>query len=300
MGGTQAFVELRPLLFGVAYRMLGSATEAEDVVQECYLRWRRVPDEDVGSPRAFLTAVVTRLCIDHLRSARVRRVTYVGPWLPEPLVTEAMPDADERAELAESVTMAFLVLLESLTPLERAAFLLREVFGSPYPEVAGILGRSEEACRQLVARARRAVGERRRRFEADRERGRELAERFLAACASGDTAGLIELLTEGVVLVSDGGGRVSTARRPVVGREHVARFLMGLTRRGPARGVTVRVTEVNRDPGAIVSAGGAPVAVIVLEPEGARIGAVRIVLNPEKLRALAEGRGDDRPGRPRA
>jgi RNA polymerase sigma factor (sigma-70 family) len=208
-------------------------TEAEDVLQDAYLRWHQVPQAEVESARSFLAAVVTRLCIDRLRSARARRETYVGPWLPEPLLTEAAADVAEEAELADSISMAFLVLLESLTPLERAALLLREVFGFGYDEIARILDRSEEACRQLVSRGRKRLGDPRPRFEADPGRRRELTEQFLAAVGSGDLAGLLELLAEDAVAWSDGGGRVAAARRPIVGAQQVARFLLGVTRSLP-------------------------------------------------------------------
>jgi RNA polymerase sigma-70 factor (ECF subfamily) len=227
MADAQTFVDLKPLLFSIAYRMLGSVTEAEDVLQDAYLRWHQVPQAEVESARSFLAAVVTRLCIDRLRSARARRETYVGPWLPEPLLTEAAPDVAEEAELADSISMAFLVLLESLTPLERAALLLREVFGFGYDEIARILDRSEEACRQLVSRGRKRLGDPRPRFEADPRRRRELTEQFRAAVGSGDLAGLLELLAEDAVAWSDAGGRVAAARRPIVGAQQVARFLLG-------------------------------------------------------------------------
>jgi RNA polymerase sigma-70 factor (ECF subfamily) len=286
MADAQTFVDLKPLLFSIAYRMLGSVTEAEDVLQDAYLRWHQVPEAEVDSGRSFLAAVVTRLCIDQLRSARARRETYVGPWLPEPLVTEAAPDVAEEAELADSISMAFLVLLESLTPLERAALLLREVFGFGYDEIARILDRSEEACRQLVSRGRKRLGDPRPRFEADPGRRRELTEQFLAAVGSGDLAGLLELLAEDAVAWSDGGGRVAAARRPIVGAQQVARFLLGVTRSLPPD-LEIRVAQVNGQPGILAFSGGQPFTVIVLEMAEGRIHGLRIVVNPDKLRRLA-------------
>jgi RNA polymerase sigma-70 factor (ECF subfamily) len=286
MADAQTFVDLKPLLFSIAYRMLGSVTEAEDVLQDAYLRWHQVPQAEVESARSFLAAVVTRLCIDRLRSARARRETYVGPWLPEPLLTEAAPDVAEEAELADSISMAFLVLLESLTPLERAALLLREVFGFGYDEIARILDRSEEACRQLVSRGRKRLGDPRPRFEADPGRRRELTEQFLAAVGSGDLAGLLELLAEDAVAWGDGGGRVAAARRPIVGAQQVARFLLGVTRSLPPD-LEIRVAQVNGQPGILAFSGGQPFTVIVLEMAEGRIHGLRIVVNPDKLRRLA-------------
>jgi RNA polymerase sigma-70 factor (ECF subfamily) len=286
MADAQTFVDLKPLLFSIAYRMLGSVSEAEDVLQDAYLRWHQVPEAEVDSARSFLAAVVTRLCIDRLRSARARRETYVGPWLPEPLVTEAAPDVAEEAELADSISMAFLVLLESLTALERAALLLREVFGFGYDEIARILDRSEEACRQLVSRARKRLGDPRPRFEADPGRRRELTERFLTAVSSGDLAGLLELLAEDAVAWSDGGGRVAAARRPIVGAQQVARFVLGVARTLPPD-LEIRVAEVNGQPGILAFFGGQPFSAIVLEMAEGKIHGLRIVVNPDKLRPLA-------------
>src|SRR5919201_2733309 len=210
--------ELRPLLFSIAYRMIGSVSEAEDIVQEAFLRYHRAQPTDVENPKAYLSEVTTRVAIDHLRSARARREEYVGPWLPEPLlVDEHAPDPSEQAELADSLSLAFLVLLERLSPVERAAFLLREVFDYPYDEIAEIIDRSEDNARQLVTRARRHVDEERPRFDADRRAQEELTERFMAATMDGDTEGLIELLAADVVAYTDGGGKVQAARKPLHG-----------------------------------------------------------------------------------
>lgn len=282
MSVTEVFAEHRPLLFGLAYRMLGSAADAEDVVQEAWLRWERA--EDVRTPRAWLSTVVTRLCLDQVKSARVRRERYVGPWLPEPVVSE-----EPAEDLAESVSLAFLVVLETLSPLERAVFVLREVFGYDYPEVAGIIGRSEAASRQLAHRAREHVAARRPRFPADRGTHREVTERFLAACEGGDLDALLRLLADDVVLVSDGGGKVQAARRPIQGAVRVAAFLLGIVRKAPA-GITTRPVTVNGLPGVLGESDGHPVGVLDLEIGDGLVRAVRIVVNPDKLRVGVQHR----------
>src|SRR5213082_553262 len=215
------YEELRPLLFSIAYRMVSSVTEAEDIVQEAFLRIHRAEAEGtkVDSPKAYLSAVVTRLSIDHLKSARARREQYVGQWLPEPLLTDSAPDAAAQAETADSLSMAFLVLLESLTPVERAVFLLRELFDYDYAEIAKIVRRSEDNCRQLYVRARRHIDEGRPRFEASRAQRDELARRFLAAAQLGDTSALVELLAADVVVYGDGGGKAPSWTEPIYGRE---------------------------------------------------------------------------------
>src|ERR687887_1442157 len=222
------FEELRPLMFSIAYRMVGSVSEAEDIVQEAFLRFHRsFSDGEAESPKAVLSTITTRLAIDHLRSARVRRERYVGEWLPEPLVTDAVPDAAEHAETADSLSMAFLVLLENLTPVERAVFLLREVFDYDYGEIATIVERSEDNCRQLYVRARRHIDEGRPRFEASRQQRDELAERFLAAAQQGNTNALIEMLAADVVVYGDGGGKAPSWPQPIYGRERVAKLMAG-------------------------------------------------------------------------
>src|SRR5213596_2143719 len=221
------YEELRPLLFSIAYRMVSSVSEAEDIVQEAFLRIHRAEAEGtkVDSPKAYLSAVVTRLSIDHLKSARARREQYVGQWLPEPLLTDSAPDAAAQAETADSLSMAFLVLLESLTPVERAVFLLRDVFD--YAEIAKIVQRSEDNCRQLYVRARRHIDQGRPRFEASREQRDELARRFFAAAQLGDTNALVELLAEDVVVYGDGGGKAPSWPEPIYGRERVAKLMVG-------------------------------------------------------------------------
>jgi RNA polymerase sigma-70 factor (TIGR02957 family) len=284
----QRFAELRPHAFGVAYRMLGSVSEAEDVVQEAFLRLYRAEQEGeaVASPRAFLTTVVTRLAIDQLRSARARREHYVGEWLPEPLVG-ADPDADpaHRAELAESLSVAFLALLERLSPQQRAAFLLRDVFDEPYDEIARVLGTSENNARQLAARARRHVREHRPRFEASPERRDALAQRFLAAAQDGDLAALEALLAEDVVLHGDGGGRVPALAQALRGRARVARTLLNWARAAArADGVELRPTTVNGQPGALyLDADGGVIGVLALDVAEGRVQALHSIVNPEKL-----------------
>src|SRR5213592_576220 len=223
------YEELRPLLFSIAYRMVSSVSEAEDIVQEAFLRIHRVEAEGtkVDSPKAYLSAVVTRLSIDHLKSARARREQYVGQWLPEPLLTDSAPDAAAQAETADSLSMAFLVLLESLTPVERAVFLLRETFGYGYDEIASMVGRSEANCRQIAVRARKQIEARRPRFEASPHGRDEITSKFMDACATGDLKELVDLLADDIVLWSDGGGKVRAAHRPISGREAVARFVLG-------------------------------------------------------------------------
>ena len=228
----EEFEELRPLLFSIAYRILGSVSEAEDAVQETWLRYEASPTQPT-SAKAFLSAVVTRISIDVLRSARVRREEYVGPWFPEPLLTDPYEDPERSAELADSVSMAALLLLERLSPLERAVFVLREVFGFGFPEVASAVGRSEAACRQLAVRARRHMDEGRPRFEADRREREELAGRFFDAFREGDVDGLRELLAADVQLVGDGGGKAPQWARGVIGADNVARVLAATSRRSP-------------------------------------------------------------------
>ena len=284
----QPFEELRPYLFSIAYRMLGSAADAEDVVQEAFLRWQRV--EDVEHPKAYLSKVVTRLCIDHLQSARVRRETYVGPWLPEPLLTDVSPDAAEEVERAESLSMAFLVMLETLSPVERAVFLLREVFGYEYAEIAEAVGRSEDNCRQIAHRAKQHLEARRPRFTAEKDKQQELLAAFFEACAFGDLDKLTGLLAEDVTLWSDGGGRVRAARRPIYGRDKVARFILGILAKGGGR-LAIQVAEVNGQPGFVAFEGERPDTVAAIDMTEEGISGIRLVVNPEKLTGITR-----RPG----
>jgi RNA polymerase sigma-70 factor (TIGR02957 family) len=294
---TSDYTGYRPLMFSIAYRMTGSVSDAEDIVQEAFLRVTRPSADapardDVASPKAYLATVTTRLAIDHLRSARVRRESYVGAWLPEPLLAGREPDPAEHAEMSDSLSMAFLVLLESLSPTERAVFLLHEVFGYEYREVAEITGKSEPNCRQILTRARRHVDEGRAgvrgpRFEASREQRDEVARRFFAAAAGGDLAALLELLAPDVVMVGDGGGKALAAARPTRGRERVARFMLGLARRAPKLGVRIEPAWVNGQPGAVAyDAEGRVINVFALDIADGLVQAIRSVINPDKLHHL--------------
>ena len=288
MAGGDDLHELRPAAFAIAYRMVGSVSEAEDLVQEAMLRLHRARQagDRIESPRAYLSTVVTRLGIDQLRSARVRRETYVGEWLPEPLLTAGEQDDPARqAQLGDSLSMAFLVVLESLSPEQRAVFLLREVFDYPYEEIAQIVGKSEDNARQLAVRARRHVDERRPRFEASREQRDRLADRFFAAAREGDLEGLETLLAHDVVLHGDGGGKAPAIARPLHGRRRVARALAGWARQGRRfGGVTVRRAEVNGQPGALMlDPDGRLISVMALDVAEGQVQGVRSVVNPDKL-----------------
>jgi RNA polymerase sigma-70 factor (ECF subfamily) len=285
MADVAVFLEYRSLLLGVAYRMLGSASEAEDIVQEAYLRWAAIPDGTADNPRAYLTTTVVRLCLDQLRSARSRRENYVGEWLPEPVTADPLEDGAAAVELADSLSLAFLVMLEELTPLERAAFLLREVFQFDYDEVGAMLGRSPQACRQLVARGKRHVAERRIRFDADQRHSQQVATSFMTAVTTGDLQGVLSLLAEDVVVHSDGGGKVTASRRPVYGRDKAARFLLGISRKRPA-GTSLRETTINGQPGAVITVDGQVFGVVSLDIVSGVIAGVRIVVNPDKLSAV--------------
>ena len=283
---TEDFERHRSLLFSIAYRMLGSVAEAEDVVQEAYLRWREVPETEVRSPRSYLSAVVTRLSINRLRSARAQRERYVGPWLPEPLLWDRAEEiATGSAGLDESLSIAFLVLLESLNPVERAVFLLREVFDYDYEEISRIVNKSEANCRQIAHRARQSVAARRPRFEHSREQEERLTRQFLEACTSGDMEGLLGLLSEDVTLWSDGGGKVAAAPYPIHGPERVARFLLGVLRTVPP-GFSARPARINGGPGAVGYVNGHPTGVVALDYADGRLRGVHIVVNPDKLRTL--------------
>ena len=283
MTRAEEFEELRPLLFSIAYRILGSVAEAEDAVQETWLRWQASPAQP-ASVKAFLSAVVTRISIDVLRSARVRRETYVGPWFPEPLLSDPYEDPERSAELADSVSMAALLLLERLSPLERAVFVLREVFGFGFGEVASAVGRSEAACRQLAARARRHMDEGRPRFEADRREREELAARFFGALAEGDVEGLRELLAADVQLAGDSGGKVPRFARTIIGAGHVASVLASAFARLVRIDVTLEPHEVNGQPGAILrDRDGKVLITLALDVLDGQIQMIRSVSNPDKL-----------------
>jgi RNA polymerase sigma-70 factor (ECF subfamily) len=285
----EEFEQLRPSAFAIAYRMLGSVSEAEDIVQEGFLRLHREREGGVRvvSPRAFLATVVSRLSLDQLRSARARRETYVGDWLPEPLLTDADHDPSKRAEMADSLSMAFLILLESLSPEQRAVFLLREVFEEPYDRIAKVVGTSEQNARQLAARARRHLTERRPRFATSREQVDQLAARFFAAAQEGDLKGLEALLAHNVVFRSDGGGKVRTLDGPIHGRVRVARTLVQGSRSGAHLGFAWQRVGVNGQPGGLfVDSKGRLLAVMTLEIAAGRVHSVSSVFNPDKLRHL--------------
>jgi RNA polymerase sigma-70 factor (ECF subfamily) len=283
----QELEALRRHGFGVAYRMLGSVTDAEDVVQEAMLRYARVADP-LDEPAAWITTVATRLSIDHLRLARVQRETYVGPWLPEPLVEDAAPGPAARLELADSLSQAFLVVLERLTPVERAAFLLRDVFDYDYAAIGEIVGRSEPSCRQLVARARKRLDSDQPRFDADATLRQTLLERFLAAAEEGDLEALERLLAADAVLYSDGGGKAPASRRPIHGAARIARLMAGTTRLRQRRGdFELRFVTVNGQPGRLLRGPGDEIwDVLTIDVVDGRIQTVRIMRNPEKLAHL--------------
>ena len=279
------YEELRPLLFSIAYRMVGSVSDAEDIVQEAFLR-AHAADVEIESPKAYLSAVVTRLSIDHLRSARVRREQYMGEWLPEPLLTDPQPDAAAQVETADTLSMAFLVLLESLSPVERAVFLLRDVFDYDYTEIARIVERTEDNCRQLYVRARRHIDEGRPRFEASEQQRDELAERFVAAAQNGDTQALIELLAADVVAYGDGGGKAPSWQH-IYGAERVAKLMVGTFAQVQRLGASMRATHINGQPGLMFfDEDGRVGAVMSLEIADGVIQTIRGVTNPDKLEHL--------------
>ncbi|MGN9913828.1 RNA polymerase sigma-70 factor [Phytohabitans sp. LJ34] len=280
----QVFAQHRRLLFDVAYRMTGSVADAEDILQEAWLRCRDVDGEQVANPRAYLVKIVTNLSLNQLTSARARRETYVGPWLPEPVLTA--PDAGQEAEMAESISMAMLVVLETLTPAERAIFLLHDVFGYNHAEIASILDKSEVAVRQAAARARAHVAARRPRFDVDQEVRREAVDRFRQACAGGDLNAMMELLAPEVICWSDGGGKVTAARRPLEGADNVARWLLAVFAKPDVRGTRLVITEINGGPGILGLVDGQPAGAICFDFDGERITGVRMQGNPDKLRGL--------------
>ncbi len=284
---TDEFEGYRPYLFSIAYRMMGSASEAEDIVQDTYLRYLQAPSSEIRSPKSYLATLVTRLCIDHLRSARIQREEYIGPWLPEPLLTsdqEAMPF--ETAAQHESISLAFLVLLETLSPPERAVFLLHDIFAFDYQEIAGMIGRSPTSCRQLGHRARASIASRKHRYEPSRETHLRLLNRFLLACQEGDVEGLKEILAQDVVNYGDGGGKVLAALRPVVGIDAVMRLWLSLTHKALAD-LSITFEEVNGQPAVISWRGERVYDMVSFEVVDARIQAIRGILNPDKLTYIA-------------
>jgi RNA polymerase sigma-70 factor (ECF subfamily) len=295
----RVFDEHRGLLIGVAYRLLGSLADAEDVVQETWLRWADVEVSTIDDPRAFLVRVTTRLGLDRLRRIKARREDYVGPWLPEPVLTA--PDMAEDVERAESISLALIVVLETLSPLERAVFVLREAFGFSHADIAEALGRTEVSVRQLATRARSHVQARRPRFETDRTVRLRVTERFLSACSSGDLDGLLGVLAPGVTLINDGGGRAPSARKAVQGASAVSSFLLSISRGAtiarylgleqgqPLGPVRVVITDINGGPGVVLYASEHPIAAIVLDIADAVVHVVRLISNPDKLSRLTFG-----------
>jgi RNA polymerase sigma-70 factor (ECF subfamily) len=296
------YTELRPLLFSIAYRMTGSVADSEDIVQEALLRHHRAAaGTDIESDRAYLSTTTARLAIDHLRSARVRRERYVGPWMPEPLVAAREPDVADQAETADSLSLAFLVMLESLTPVERAVFLLREVFEYDYDEIARIVGKSEANCRQLAVRARSHVDDRKPRFQASREKREQLAGRFFAAADEGDVEALEQLLAADAVFYGDSGGKVrGAASNPVFGRDRVRRLMVYFFDRLRVLGLHIERAEVNGQPGALmVDDEGRLFNVFALDiADDGSVQAVRSIVNPDKLHHLGELLPRDAPGYP--
>ena len=287
----ETYEDLRPLLFSIAYRMVASVAEAEDIVQEAFVRYHAALVEhgtEIESPKAYLSAVTTRLAIDHLRSGRARKESYIGEWLPEPLLTDDhSPDAARHVEDADSLSMAFLLLLERLSPVERAVFLLHDVFDYGYDEVAAIVGKSEANCRQLAVRARRHVNEHKPRFEASRQQRERLATRFFDAVEDGDMNGLVELLAADVVVYGDGGGHSPSWRRPIFGRDKVARLLLGIGRHTHELGGSLRRTEVNGQPGVLfLDPDGLIMNVMTVDIAEGVVQTVRGIINPDKLQHL--------------
>jgi len=277
------FESYRPLLFSIAYRMLGSASEADDIVQEAYLRYRTAPAGEIHSLKAYLSTVVTHLCLDYLKSAHAQREQYIGPWLPEPvLTTDSSSRLFETAEQHESIALAFLVLLETLNPAERAVFLLHEVFDYTYQEIAEMLGKSSANCRQLCHRAKEYIAGRRPRFMPSREAQLQLMGRFLKACQEGDVQGFKDILAEDVINWSDGGGKAVAARRPICGDDEVIRFWLALSRKRPAN-FSLTLEEVNGAPAFLLWIGETLLSVVTFEVNGNRIQGIRNVMNPDKL-----------------
>jgi RNA polymerase sigma-70 factor (ECF subfamily) len=282
------FDQYRGLLFSIAYRMLGSVADAEDILQEAFIRWQQSQQEEIRSPRAFLVTIVSRLCVNHLQSARVQREQYVGQWLPEPIVTGAEGDPLGIIKIDESLSMAFLVLLERLTPVERAVFLLREVFEYDYSEIASVLGQTEANCRQILRRARQHVGAMRPRFRTPPQKRDALMESFLAAINTGAMDGLMILLTEDVVLHSDGGGKGVAVPNLVRGIDKVARGILGSLDRLVPKNLVWTLTGINGQPGLINYLDGVPHSVLTIDTKGDRIQAIYVITNPEKLSRLPE------------
>lgn len=291
MSELSSFDNYRPYLFAIAYRMLGSVMDAEDMVQEAFLRWQKTSHESVTSPKSFLATIVTRLCLDYLKSARVQREAYIGPWLPEPLPQDTAVGGESFATsegailLSDSISIAFLVLLENLSPTERAVFLLHDVFDYGYRDIAQMVQKSEAACRQLVRRARQHLHANRPRYSASPEESDQLTAEFFQACVGGDMEKLLLLLAEDVVEWSDGGGKVHAARKPIIGQEKVSRFMLGIARQMPPN-AEVKFAYFNGQPGAVVYVDGRPFAIAILDIVDQQIKNIYNVINPDKLRHI--------------
>lgn len=281
-----AFSQYRALLFSIAYRMLGSVADAEDMLQDAFIRWQQAVDAEIRSPRAFLVTIISNLCINHLQSARVQREEYVGHWLPEPIVTAPGSDPLGVLQVDESLSMAFLVLLERLTPIERAVFLLREVFDYKYSEIAAIVGENEANCRQILGRARQHVGAARPRFTASAQERDDLLERFLQATGAGDVNSLVALLADDVVLHSDGGGKAVALPNLINGAEHVGRALLHGFKELVPSNIVARMAQINGEPGIVTYLNGRPFSVLTLDARDGRIRGIYIVTNPDKLSHL--------------
>ncbi len=286
----ESFETYRSYLFAIAYRMLGSAMDAEDMVQETYLRYQATPAETISSPKAFLTTIITRLCMDQLHLARRKREQYLGPWLPEPIITSEAPEltkVEERVDMYESISLAFMVLLEQLQPVERAVFLLREVFEYDYAEIATFLGKSEVACRQAFSRAKKHLGDHRPRFPASPEIQKQLLTGFMRAVQAGEMSTLMNVLAEDVTFWGDGGGKViGAATHPIAGSAAVAQFLLGtwkVFRNSLPADAHVELSEINGQPALVTRSGDRAYAVLTIEVEAQRIRTIRIIANPEKL-----------------
>lgn len=287
MGSATVFEEHRSLLFTIAYEITGTATDAEDVLQESYLRWSAVDTDGIGNQRAYLAKTVTRQALNFLRSTQRRRENYIGPWLPEPVVT--LPDVAEDAVLADSLSFAMLVVLESLSPDERAVFVLREVFDFPYSEIAEATGKSPAAVRQLASRAKSHVQARQPRFDVDAQRQKAVNDRFIAATLGGDLQALMDVLAPGAVLLSDGGGKVSAARRPVVGADHIARFLLGIAKK-PIPDMRVETASLNGMPAILIYSGDVVDLAVLVESDNDLVTGLYLVRNPDKLCAATTAR----------
>ena len=287
-GRLETFYLYRSLLFSIAYRMLGSWADAEDLLQETFIRWQQVTDGEIESPRAFLVTIISRLCINHLQSARAKREEYVGQWLPEPVLTNPARHTPAASHLDDSLSIAFLVLLERLTPVERAVFLLREVFDYDYSEIARMVGQSDANCRQLLHRARQHVAKVRPRFEASPQQQETLLKGFLEASSRGDIDGLLALLSSDIVLYADGGGKAPAVPNPIYGAQNVARFMIRAPKKFVPRNVLRRMAQINGQAGLVSYVDGRPFSVFTVDIADGRIHAVYIVSNPEKLAHLPE------------